>query len=223
MFELLRPTDLRNSPVRSDPPEDEPDPVGPPPEAPAPPSPLSGGAVPLERVEAQICELAGHLTAATCRFLVLLGDFDIRRGWASWEMSSCAACRQVSQVDDETARIRRRLTALGWMRHGSDGRVLDLGRRRRRPSAGLRRAAAERDKCRCRFPGCESRRVDLHHIQYWSHGGQTKLDNLISLCKHHHMLVHERGHVIAAAPGVGFSLLPRGRYGHPVLPAAAAP
>jgi hypothetical protein len=39
--------------------------------------------IPLERLEAQICELAGHLTAATCRFLVLLGDFDARSGWAS--------------------------------------------------------------------------------------------------------------------------------------------
>ena len=47
--------------------------------------------IPLERLEAQICELAGHLTAATCRFLVLLGDFDARRGWASWEMNSCAS------------------------------------------------------------------------------------------------------------------------------------
>ena len=46
--------------------------------------------VPLERLEAQICELAGHLAAATCRFLVLLGDFDARRGWASWDMNSCA-------------------------------------------------------------------------------------------------------------------------------------
>jgi endonuclease/exonuclease/phosphatase family metal-dependent hydrolase len=45
--------------------------------------------VPLERLEAQICELARHLTAATRRFLVLLGDFDARRGWASWEMTSC--------------------------------------------------------------------------------------------------------------------------------------
>jgi hypothetical protein len=53
--------------------------------APSPPDP-----VPLERLEAQICELAGHLTAATCRFLVLLADFDARRGWASWEMNSCA-------------------------------------------------------------------------------------------------------------------------------------
>jgi len=387
--------------------------------------------VPLERLEAQICELAGHLAAATCRFLVLLGDFDARRGWASWDMNSCAewlswkcqmssgtarehvrvaralrnlpvirgefgagrlsyakvraltriatpgteaglvelagpmtgnqlerfarAHRQVSAADDADARVRRRLAwrfeedgslagtfrlpplagavllkalraaaadrehphdvqppdvsaetppgaqppaptsssladallviaeaflaekvtaaddpevyqvivhvgtdamapgeppagkagvsaetpadgpapsaqppghpadparchvedgpaisvttaqviacsaTWSWMLHDSAGKLLDLGRRRRRPNAALRRAARERDKCRCRFPGCESRRVDLHHIQYWSHGGRTSLDNLISLCKYHHMLVHDRGHLIAAA------------------------
>ena len=48
-------------------------------------------AMPLERLEAEICELAGHLAAATCRFLVLVGDFDARRGWESWELPSCAA------------------------------------------------------------------------------------------------------------------------------------
>ena len=54
-------------------------------------SPAGPSRVPLERLGAQICELAGHLAAATCRFLVLLADFDARRGWASWEMNSCAA------------------------------------------------------------------------------------------------------------------------------------
>src|SRR2546423_1198530 len=56
-----------------------------------PPPASSPSPVPLERLEAQICEVAGHLAAATCRFLVLLGEFDERRGWASWEMNSCAA------------------------------------------------------------------------------------------------------------------------------------
>jgi hypothetical protein len=401
--------------------------------------------VPLERLEAEICELAGHLAAATCRFLVLLGDFDARRGWASWEMTSCAAwlswkCqmssgaarehvrvaralrdlpviraefgagrlsyakvraltriatpdteagladiagpmtgnqlerfarahRQVTAADDDAARIQSRVTfrveddgclsgsfrlpplqgavllkalraaagdlehphdshdhppdpgsagrgvsaetpvgappevpaaaqpvaptpsslagalvtlaeaflagkvavaadpevyqvivhvgtdaitpesppagpvgvsaetpalprlaghpadpgrchvedgpAIGpsaaqmlacgatwtWMLHDSAGQLLDLGRRRRRPNAALRRAARERDKCRCRFPGCESRRVDLHHIQYWSNGGRTALDNLVSLCKYHHVLIHDRGYLIAACDG----------------------
>ncbi len=63
--------------------------------------------------------------------------------------------------------------ALAWMRHDRGGAILDLGRRRRRPNAALRKAARERDTCRCRFPGCESRRVDLHHIRYWRHGGRT--------------------------------------------------
>ena len=63
--------------------------------------------IPLERLEAQICELAGHLTAATCRFLVLLADFDARRGWASWEMNSCAQwlswkCQMSAGVSAET-------------------------------------------------------------------------------------------------------------------------
>jgi Domain of unknown function (DUF222)/HNH endonuclease len=396
-------------------------------------SPAGPPPVPLERLEAQICELAGHLAAATCRFLVLLGDFDARRGWASWEMTSCAAwlswkCqlssgtarehvrvaralpelpvirasfaagrlsyakvraltriatpateaglaelagpmtanqlerfarahRQVTQADDAAARVRRRLVwrveedgslsgtfrlpplqgavllkalraacddlagpagdppgdvsaetptaqaapadgpavrtssdladglvavaesflagkvagaddaelyqvvvhagadvltepaaraadpgvsaetpaapapvpgdpadparchvedgpaisvstaqmlactaALSWMRHGRDGAVLALGRRRRRPNSAIRRAARERDGCRCRFPGCQSRRVDLHHIQHWINGGRTDLGNLISLCKYHHKLVHDRGYLIAAPP-----------------------
>jgi 5-methylcytosine-specific restriction endonuclease McrA len=425
------------------------------------PDPDAPGLVPLERLEAQICELAGHLAAATCRFLVLLGDFDARRGWASWEMNSCAewlswkcqmssgtarehvrvaralrelpvvrgefgagrlsyakvraltriatpeneqglaeiagpmtgnqlerfarAHRQVSHADDAAARVRRRLAwrfeddgslsgtfrlpplagavlvqalraaagdlehphgddagasaetpagelpaaaapepvtatsssladallviaeaflaskaaaadnpdvyqvivhvgtdavpagdpadgadsqragtpagvsaetrraappvpgrpanpgrchvedgpaislttaamltctaTLSWMLHDHDGTLLDVGRRRRRPTAALRRAARERDKCRCRYPGCESRRVDLHHVQYWSNGGRTKLANLISLCKRHHLLVHERGYLIAAAPGGAFTFCSPGGTVIPSSPA----
>src|SRR5580704_13882265 len=79
------------------------------------------GAVPLERLEAQICELAGHLAAATCRFLVLLGDFDERRGWASWEMTSCAAwlswkCQMSSGTAREHVRVARALRDLPVIR-----------------------------------------------------------------------------------------------------------
>ena len=47
--------------------------------------------------------------------------------------------------------------------------------------------------------------MDLHHIQYWGNGGRTDLGNMISLCKYHHMLVHDRGHIIAAPPDGGFT------------------
>ena len=79
--------------------------------------------MPLERLEAQICELAGHLAAATCRFLVLLADFDARRGWASWEMNSCAAwlswkCQMSSGAAREHVRVARALRDLPVIRAG---------------------------------------------------------------------------------------------------------
>ena len=80
-------------------------------------APDTARAVPLERLEAQICELAGQLAAATCRFLVLLADFDARRGWASWEMTSCAAwlswkCQMSSGAAREHVRVARALRDL---------------------------------------------------------------------------------------------------------------
>jgi len=125
-------------------------------------------------------------------------------------------------ISVSTAQMIACTAALSWMAHDGGGSVLRLGRRRRRPSAALRRAARERDQGRCRFPGCESRRVDLHHIVYWSHGGRTDLENLISLCKYHHLLVHERGYLIAVNPGGGFAFFrPDGTAlpGSPPLPA----
>ena len=84
-------------------------------------SPAEPARVPLERLEAQICELAGHLAAATCRFLVLLGDFDARRGWASWEMNSCAQwlswkCQMSSGTAREHVRVARALRDLPVIR-----------------------------------------------------------------------------------------------------------
>jgi len=87
--------------------------------------------------------------------------------------------------------------AITTMLHDAGGAVLDVGRRTRKPSAALRRAARERDRYRCRFPGCESRRIDLHHIKFWANGGETKLANIICLCKRHHALVHDKGIIIA--------------------------
>ncbi len=108
-------------------------------------------------------------------------------------------------ISVSTAQMVTCTAALSWMTHGDAGAVLALGRRRRRPSSAIRRAARERDHGRCRFPGCESRRTDLHHIRHWVNGGRTDLDNLISLCPWHHKVVHDRGYLIAAPPGGGFA------------------
>ena len=71
------------------------------------------------------------------------------------------------------------------------GNPLDVGRRTRSIPPALRRALESRDRG-CRFPGCtHTRFVDGHHVRHWADGGETKLTNLVSLCRFHHRQVHE--------------------------------
>ena len=63
----------------------------------------------------------------------------------------------------------------------------------------------------CRFPGCQARRCDAHHIRHWADGGETALANLVLLCRRHHRAVHEEGFRVHADGGaIGF-LRPDGR------------
>lgn len=73
--------------------------------------------LPLERLEAEITELAGHLWAATCRWLLLVAEFDRREGWASWGCKSCAhwlswRCGVALGPAREKVRVARRLQEL---------------------------------------------------------------------------------------------------------------
>lgn len=43
----------------------------------------------LEQLEHEICALAAHLAAATCRWLLLLAEYDAREGWGEWGTKSC--------------------------------------------------------------------------------------------------------------------------------------
>ena len=70
---------------------------------------------------------------------------------------------------------------------------LNVGRKTRSIPPALRRALNSRDKG-CVFPGCTHQKyVDGHHVHHWAEGGETKLDNLVSLCRFHHRQVHEGG------------------------------
>jgi 5-methylcytosine-specific restriction protein A len=71
------------------------------------------------------------------------------------------------------------------------GQVLDIGRLTRTVPDGLRRAVAARD-LGCAHPGCDrpGSWCEIHHVQPWAQGGETKLDNLVLLCKVHHRILH---------------------------------
>jgi hypothetical protein len=118
--------------------------------------------------------------------------------WPSWHPAWPERCHAEDGPAISTAALQLIgcNATISTMVHDADGNVLAVGRRTRTPSPALRRAVRERDRHRCRFPGCESRRVDLHHIRYWSNGGHTCQDNLLSLCRRHHRVVHDKGYII---------------------------
>ncbi len=109
------------------------------------------------------------------------------------------------------------------MRHDTEGRTLDVGRRTRTIPPALRLALIHRDRG-CRFPGCGLRFCQGHHIRHWANGGETRLENLTSLCRLHHRAVHEEGYRVERLPdGELCFRRPDGRAVPEVPPPARAP
>jgi len=80
------------------------------------------------------------------------------------------------------------------------GNVLDIGRKTRVIPPAMARALAIRDGG-CQFPGCcETRYVEGHHIKHWADGGETKLDNLVTLCRYHHRELHKGSFFLSLKP-----------------------
>ncbi|WNG81709.1 DUF222 domain-containing protein [Mycobacterium sp. ITM-2016-00316] len=74
------------------------------------------------------------------------------------------------------------------------GAPLDVGRAERLFTPAIRKGLAVRDRG-CAHPGC-GRPVswcDAHHIQPWSSGGRTSIDNGVLLCRLHHTAIHHGG------------------------------
>jgi hypothetical protein len=108
---------------------------------------------------------------------------------------------QRNEPVDVSAETSRRMACDASVVHwheGKDGEPLNIGRKSRTIPPAIRRALGRRDGG-CRFPGCScSRFVDAHHIQHWADGGETRMDNLVLLCRKHHRLVHEGGFGVSA-------------------------
>src|SRR6187200_3019397 len=76
---------------------------------------------PLELLEREITQLASHISAATCRWLGLIAEFDRREGWAQWGCRSCAhwiswQCSLAPVAAREHVRVARRLEELPLIR-----------------------------------------------------------------------------------------------------------
>jgi hypothetical protein len=134
------------------------------------------------------------------RYQVVVHVVGAAREHAAEELVGAAsAATEYSHINDGphvTAETSRRIAcdcSVVGIKEDENGEPLAIGRRSRSIPPPMRRALGIRDGG-CRFPGCTNNRfVDGHHIKHWADGGETSLDNLVLLCRHHHHLVHEGG------------------------------
>lgn len=82
---------------------------------------VAGRVAYLEQLEREICELGAHIEAATCRWLLLVAEFDESEGWATWGYRSCAhwlswRCSLRPSAARERVRVARALRELPLVR-----------------------------------------------------------------------------------------------------------
>ena len=94
-------------------------------------------------------------------------------------------------ISPETAQRLACDASLVTVLEDNKGKVLNIGRRSRTIPPSIQRALSLRDTT-CRHPGCCSNHyLDAHHIKHWANGGETRLDNLVMLCRYHHRQLHQ--------------------------------
>ena len=70
------------------------------------------------------------------------------------------------------------------------GKPISVGRVTRVIPPHTRRVVLDRDVS-CRYPGCNRRQLEIHHIIHWEHGGSTDTENLAGFCSYHHHRKHD--------------------------------
>lgn len=128
-------------------------------------------------------------------------------------------------VPAETARRLACDAALTVVTLDGEGRPLGAGRTTRTVPPALRRALAARDRG-CRFPSCDrpAEWTDGHHLRHWADGGETRLPNLVLLCRRHHRKAHEEGwRLLWGDDGALLAIPPASLRARPPAPAGGAP
>ena len=85
------------------------------------------------------------------------------------------------------------------------GVPLNMGRTRRLATPAQRKAISVRDGG-CVFPDCDAPHswCVIHHVTPWEPGGTTDLNNLATLCNHHHGITHTNGWKMRTNPDQTF-------------------
>ena len=83
---------------------------------------------------------------------------------------------------------------------GSNSEPLDVGRSERLVTRAIRRALNARDRG-CVICGAPPIMCDAHHLVSWIDGGETKVSNLVVLCRRHHIDLHHGNWTVSITDG----------------------
>ena len=122
--------------------------------------------------------------------------------------------RRFGQIPSATAQRLACNAVLTRFLTDPHGEVLDVGRSCRLTNSALNKAVALMYHS-CAYPNCATpvTSCEIHHLWWWSKGGGTDLWNLLPLCKHHHIFVHEYGyHIQTGLDPAGGTLTGPGRW-----------
>jgi len=150
--------------------------------------------VPVSGTRAERYQVVLHVEASTLEREGEPGRSELEDGTRlSAETSRRLSCdASVIRLTKDKGNVHDADMHAGPIGHGS---IHHVGRKTRTIPPALRRALDARDRG-CRFPGCGLRFTDAHHVRHWADGGETKLGNLVLLCRFHHRLVHEEGYTV---------------------------
>jgi len=146
----------------------------------------------------QVCATTGDQTAGSPPQVTVFADLEA----LTTETEGVTELSNTALIPNETAqRLSCDCVVETVITDGSQ--VVGVGRNTRTVPGWLRRLVTHRDGGRCQWVGCgHSRWLQVHHIQHWSRGGATDLDNLILLCGFHHRFVHEHDwHITTSGDG----------------------
>jgi hypothetical protein len=91
---------------------------------------------PIDELAAEICTLAGHINAASHRWLMLIAEYDRRNGWSDGATQSCAhwlnwKCGIAMGAAREKVRVARALENLPKVSAAMESGRLAIRRRAR--------------------------------------------------------------------------------------------
>jgi len=116
-----------------------------------------------------------------------------------WKVSQADHC-SIDHRSFLAPEVAKRLAcdaSLTTVLEDDQGNTLNIGRRSRIVPRAMSHALRIRD-AGCRYPGCtQTHYTDSHHIKHWAQGGETSMENLVTLCRFHHRLLHKGAYRLA--------------------------